>query len=669
MLETEAATFSLDAEDEEYAITIKDVDGNDVAFEDIAVGDVIAVISDNVAAPWNPTNYIDVVVLGANVVEGTVAAWDPSNASGAKATIGDATYTVSTEYTAGKIDIASEGAFYLDIDGNIFEFDGTKAASGNLGIIIKVAVVSSGVDSDVAQVKMLNKDGQVVVYNIAETLKVRKANDSLVSYKRADATVDAATDLAGTSFAAANGATDNETIGDYLEKLFDGTYNTVVGSVVQYKANANGEITELTPAGVTDRFTVDAPVANAEYSSNSRRFAGAGKLEAGALLFSINNTDIEKSKVITEDALIDEAKYTVALIDEDNDYIAAIILSGGNALGSKVSGWAVVTGKATTNDAEGNTAYSLTVVENNKNEEKAILVTEETLLADDYTVKGAYSSSATTLAAGMGVGSILLYTADEAGNALVIAPIANVSGNGYVAVEGIDLSGNTAYGDDAYVLGITNGKFEGNDIPTNVGLIEVESSSNKYRFNNANPRNLRVEVGSYKGGNIVTNPTNGVGNVILARYVENEVADVITVDARVANDLTDVASIDFALANPWEGATSTLEVDAIETAYNKMTVEFSGAINKHQGGAPSEAYWVGVKVTDLTGTADKIKYAFGSNDPVTETLEGADWNTFYIKAENGNKTVTFTFMDGTTAVSEEITLTIDVDGVTLTPAA
>ncbi|MBQ6998695.1 MAG: S-layer homology domain-containing protein [Clostridia bacterium] len=641
MLETEAATFDLDDEDEDYTITIKDVDGNDVAFEDIAVGDVIAVISDNISAPWNPAVYMDVVVLGESVVEGTVTAWDPNSTSGKKATIGDATYTVSTEYTAGKIDIASEGAFYLDINGNIFAFDGTKAASGNLGIILKVAVVSSGVDSDVAQVKLLNKDGQVVVYNIAETLKVRKANDSLVSYKRANA-VNAATDLASTSFAAANGAADGQTIGVYLEKIFDGTNNAVVDSVVQYKANANGEITELTPAGVTDRFTVDAPVANAEYSSNSRRFAGAGKLEAGALLFSINNTDIEKSKVITEDALIDEAKYTVALIDEDNDYIAAIILSGGNALGSKVSGWAVVTGKATTNDAEGNTAYSLTVVENNKNEEKAILVTEETLLADDYTVKGAYSSSATTLAAGMGVGSILLYTADADGNATVIAPIANVSGNGYVAVDNIDLTGATVYGEDTYKYGITNAKFDGNEIFTTAGTIEVETGSNKYRFNNANPRNLRVEVGAYKGGNVVN--SNGVkGNAVLARYVDGEVTDVIAVDTQV-----DIPAV---LASTSTG-----------THYGKTVAEIGSFVVNQNG-----------KNIYVTGTAKAIDYSAAGYDAAPAyyailNLDGLGTATVLTEKNGGGFVDKTAFVDNgnmdylVSLVLGNTTAKIDVDG-------
>ena len=531
--------FRLDAEEAEYAITIKDVDGNDVAFEDIKLGDVLAVISDNVATPYNPSKYIDIVVLGASVVEGTVTAWDANNASGKKATIGDAVYTVSNEYTANKINIASEGAFYLDINGRIFDFDGTKAASGNLGIILKVAVATGGVDSSVAQVKMLNKDGQVVVYNIAETVKVRKADDSLASYKRADATVDAATDLAGTSFAAANGATDNETIGDYLEKLFgtDATKGAgIAGRVVQYKANANGEITELTPQGVSERFTV-TDVAGAYYNANTMKL-GAGRFDSNTVVFSLNN-DLTKSKIVGVDTLVDDAQYSAIVVEEHDvdEAIAAILYAGGNAIGSSVDGWAVVTGVAKTTDANGEEAYNVTLVENGIDEEKAILVTEDTLLADEYPVYGAATATSIVGDAKFGIGSVLLYTADEAGNAVVIAPIANVVNNKFEGIGSINLAYGAQYGtgSDAtkFRTGISNKEFDKNEIYTTGGTIEIESATNEYRVNNANSRKVMIDVGSYAGGNVV-DPENAMGNAFLARYVDGDVVDVISIDTRVS---------------------------------------------------------------------------------------------------------------------------------------
>ena len=542
--------FRLDAEEVEYDISIKDADGNDVAFEDIALGDVIAVMSDsaNINAPWNAVKYIDIVVLGASVVEGTVTAWDANNASGAKATIGDATYTVSSEYTEGKIDIAKEGAFYLDINGKIFAYDGTKAASGNLGIILKAAVVASGVDANVAQVKMLTKDGEIVVYNLAETVKVNagttSGTEATISYKRADATADPYTDLAGTGFA---GGSDNVTIGDHFAAIFgtDLAYNSAnfEDRIVQYKANANGEITELTPNGVYQSFTVDTTNAAsaAAYNANTMKL-GAGRLDDNTTIFSINKGDITKSKVVGAGALIDDANYKFIVVEEYDvdEAIALVVLDGGNALGASVEGMAVVTGVAKTRDANDEDAYTITLVENGVNEEKDILVTVDTQLADDYSA--AYgAATATTLVgnANFGVGSVLLYTADEEGNATVIAPIANVVNNVFVPVGSINLAFGAAYGSGSdankYRAGIANGEFDKNEIPTTAGLIEIESATNEYRVYNAG-RTTTVDVGSYAGGNVadaeyVNNKL--MGNAFLARYVDGDVVDVIAIDTRV----------------------------------------------------------------------------------------------------------------------------------------
>ncbi len=644
--------FRLDAEEVEYDITIKDVDGNDVAFEDIKLGDVLAVISDNVTTPYNPTKYIDIVVLGESVVEGTVTAWDANNASGKKATIGDAVYTVSNEYTDGKINIASEGAFYLDINGRIFDFDGTKAASGNLGIILVAKVASGGVDEDVCQIKMLNKDGQAVVYNIAETVKVRDKNDELKSYKRGT-TYNIMDDLDATSFDI-TGASNGVKIGDYLEDIF-GTPATkgaaIAGRVVQYKANASGEITELTPQGVSERFTV-ADVANAYYNANTMKL-GAGRFDNSTVVFSLNS-DLEKSKVVGVDTLVDDAKYSAIVVEEHDvdEAIAAILYDGGNAIGSSVDGWAVVTGVAKTTDANGDEAYNITLVENGIDEEKAILVTEDTLLADEFkdgldnSVYGSETATSIVGDADFGIGSVLLYTADEAGNAIVIAPIANVVNNGFVAIGSIDLAFGDAYGtgSDAtkFKAGISNKEFDKNEIYTTGGTIEIESATNEYRVNNANSRKVMIDVGSYAGGKVV-DPEDGEGNAFLARYVDGDVVDVISIDARV-----DIPAV---LASKSTG-----------THYGKTVAEIGSFVVNQNG-----------KDIYVTGTAKAIDYSAAGYDAAPAyyailNLDGLGTATVLTEKNGGGFVDKTAFVDNgnmdylVSLVLGNTTAKIDVDG-------
>ncbi len=678
--------FRLDAEEVEYAITIKDVDGNDVAFEDIKIGDVLAVISDNITTPYNPSKYIDIVVLGANVVEGTVTAWDANNASGKKATIGETVYTVSNEYTDGKINIAAEGAFYLDINGNIFDFDGTKASSGNLGIILKVAVATGGVDASVAQVKMLNKDGQVVVYNIAETVKIRNASDEPKPFKRTD---NITADNFASGFAGGTVDTDSNpatvvTIGDYLEELFgaDATKGAgIAGRVVQYKANANGEITELTPQGVSERFTV-TDAAGEYYNANTMKL-GAGRFDSNTVVFSLNN-DLTKSKVVGVDTLVDDAQYSAIIVEEHDvdEAIAAILYDGGNAIGSSVEGWAVVTGVAKTT-ANGEEAYNITLVENSIDEEKAILVTEDTLLADEFeddlgnSVYGSATATSIVGDADFGIGSVLLYTADEAGNAVVIAPIANVVNNEFVAIGSIDLAYGDEYGTGSdktkFRSGISNADFDKNEVYTTGGTIEIESATNEYRVNNANSRKVMIDVGSYAGGNVV-DPEDGKGNAFLARYVDGDVVDVISIDARVSNAapaaIADFAKATLAIADP-----AGYAVNVTKKSHNVYDVEIetTAAVAEHgQNGSADPALqgkWVGVKI-DAPATAAYAKGTFGGTAYTDNDILTDGFAAFYVNAAAATKTkvATLTFYDASNnALSAEMTLNIDFSDVVVAP--
>lgn len=520
--------IDLDAEaNEDAVITIKDVNGDALAFEDIAAGDVLAVISDDVEDAYDYETFIDITVLGQTAIEGTVKSVD--NATG-KVTIDGTKYQIDADcYNANKVAIGSEGTYYIGISGQIVAFDGSKVAAGNYAIILQTANNDSGFDEGI-QVKVLNKNGEAIIYNVGKKIKIKNAAGMATSY---DATAtDLDIDLADTAWDAYDASTSVEALFANFEEE-PATAAEVIKRLVQIKVNSANEITEIAPAA-DDTFKVEYTDELKEFNATTGKFTGIGKVDESTLIFNINWNDITKTKIITADALLDDAEYKVAGIDkEDGVYGAMIVLDGGNTLAGTVDGMAVVTAVSETRDGEDNDAYAISYVVNGEKEEKTILVTADTDV--DAAFNG--DADAMDLAADMGVGSLFLCAADAEGNALTIASIANVAENAdgdeiYVFV----INENGTYGsgrnETTFVYGYANGDKLANPIETSDGDITVEAGTYKYTYNNVNASKPRVEVGSYKGGE-VSKLRDGEASLFVARVVDDEVVDVISIGARV----------------------------------------------------------------------------------------------------------------------------------------
>ncbi|MBR2476786.1 MAG: S-layer homology domain-containing protein [Clostridia bacterium] len=541
----DGSEFKLDEDTlEELIVTVKDVNGDAVAFEDIAVGDVLAVIADDVDDATEAESFIDITVLGQTAVEGTVK----SVAADGKVTIDGTKYQLDAAcYNGNKIAIGSEGSYYLGIAGQIVAFDGSKAASGNYAIILETAEATTGFDEGI-QVKVLNKNGEVVIYNVGKKIKIKNADGMAVSY---DATVDALEnlaeegdpafyfDLAGTDWA--DYATETN-VAALLENFeTEPTVDNILDRLVQIKVNSSNEITEITPAGSEDTFEVeDCTDTDKTFSATTGRFSGIGRVDEGTLIFNINWNDLAKSKIITVDSLLDDADYKVAGIDKDNGYYAAmIIVDGGNSLAASIDGMAVVTAVSETRDADDNDAYAISFVENGEKEEKTILVTADTDVDAEYNG----SADAMDLVAAMGEGSLFLYAADADGNATAIASIANIAENAdgeeiYVFVIDEDGEFGPASNATTFIYGCTTDeKMTANSIETTDGEIEITAGVYKYTFNNTGK--TRVEVGSYKGGD-VDEADETETTLFVARLVDGETVDVIAIGARVTTATWDV---------------------------------------------------------------------------------------------------------------------------------
>ena len=534
----QGADFVLDPEDEEYEIVINNAKGEAISFDDIAVDDVIAVVSDDIDNPYNFTSFINITVLGKSVVEGKVVSYNLKD--GVKTiTIDGEKYEAKAGITGyNKIGLGSEGLFYIGLDNKVVAFEGSRAAAGNFAIIIE-AGESGGTFNKGYQFKVLTDEGNVVIYNLADEIKIRTDLTTGLKYKAEATTAIAAGDFDNTGFAALDGQTFADFVNDFTAITAAQLEANIASRLVQIKVNSDNEIYEIAPASTVanaadNNFEIDATV-DGEFNATTAKVSDANgvvKFDDNTVIFSINKNDIEKSKVVKVDTLIDDANYKIIGVDYENRiHSAAVVLNGGDTLAGSVNGMAVVTAKADTTDANGDEAVALSVVVNGAKEEVEILVTRDTAVDTTY---NAENSVATTLAGNMNVGSLLLYTADEAGNALVIAAIANINnaGDGYnfVLKNGVDATYGTGSKAATFVYGVTNDVLD-DDLSTTDGSIAIDGNTNKYRFNNAG-RNDRIEVGSYKGGNVVT-PANGQGNRVLARVVDREVIDIISLDARV----------------------------------------------------------------------------------------------------------------------------------------
>ena len=646
-------SFKLESDDEDVEIAIVDVDGNEVAFEDIKVDDVIAVMSDNVAAPESYTNFIEVVVLGESAVEGKVVAYDAENAV---ITVEGEQYEVATGcYNGANVDLSAEGTFYLGLAGKVIAFEGSKAA-GNYAIILE-AGESGGSFNKGYQFKVLTKEGKVEIYNLADDVIFRNGLTSGNRQINVNTATFAADHFDNTAWAGFNGLpvvdqTDPDTslMDQFTAVNAAGLESNINTRLVQIKVNSNNEITEITPSG-TATFEIGAKLTDAEYNENTAKF-GAGssavRVEEATVLFSINKNDVEKSKVVTLNTLIDDAPYTLYGVDKDNvslKYGAAVILDGGDSLAGSANGMAVVLSKSTTQDANGDDAIALEVVANGSEEVAKILVNADTEVDGTYNA----SNNAYALANAMGTGSLMLYSADEAGNALVIASIANYNATDkdydFVLKNGVDATYEAGGKDITFVYGVTTGKLA-SEFATTDGEIFVPGSAYKYRLDNSG-RKLTVEVGAFKGGNVVT-AASGMGNLVLARKVDDEVIDIISIDSRISTS-TSVAAADIRyfgddplVVNPGDACAAATTFFGLDCEDNSIVVVLKDRL-------PAGSY--NVKVSDGTETAVK-----------NFTAPAAGWGKFAMNFNAGgyaNWTTPATFCNSTELPAGEYTATVE----------
>lgn len=525
--------FYLEADEVDYTITIKNAKGEALSFEDIKVGDVIAVVSDGESID-EPETFIEIIVLGDSSVTGIVKATRDGEVK-----VDTTWYDIDAAYEGKTLTLGSEGTFYIGSNGKIVAFDGTKAVSGNYGIIVKtLAVEDGGWDDDGYQVKVLDAKGQVVIYDVAEKVKLRNNTDEdldPITVKLADEeSVIPADFFANTVFADLDyeGATLEELLANFEEaEVAD---EAKAGRVIQFKTNSSNEITEIAPAyGATEE--------SDKYDADDLDI-GSIVMDSATVIFNVKN-DIEDGKVVTIESLLNDADYTVVGFAEDEDtetFGAVIILDGGASLTTTVEGWAVVTAKSEVSDEDDATAYEIEIVENGSKEAKTILVTEDTVLDADYND----DESAIDLVADedFDIGSIILYAATAEGEVETLAVLANIVDDSFAEVADLTVKAEDSEYETTFaygkILDEADTSFEIADVISEGNVeVKVKSAANEYRYGYTGRKTV-VTVGSYNGGDVegVEDEEDEDTNYVFVRFVSGKVADIISIDVPVAID-------------------------------------------------------------------------------------------------------------------------------------
>ena len=357
-----------------YSITL---DGAEATLADLQENDVIAV-----AMTQNKKAY-DIVAVR-KTVAGLVSETDKAVANAISA---DDEFVVDgVAYKAANLDVLAttgldavkvgdEVTFYLDAFNNVAFTEKTSSASKNYGFIVSAGKDVS-VGDETFQVRLLDKEGNIATYNLAEKVRYAAAGaNGVVTANTAAANVYAAIDaLKGANWnpLTANNATNIEA---YAKR------------VVTYKLNANGDINEIVFAsnranGKESYLTFAGALdikANATFNAKTATFIGARSVDENTVVFNLPmtaNVVKEDFKVESIASLSHEEQYDIAFLSVDEDNVAGLVIVVNNASSvTKGSNLAVVKKVMAAQNAEYEDIYNITFVQGG--EEKTLATTAE----------------------------------------------------------------------------------------------------------------------------------------------------------------------------------------------------------------------------------------------------------------------------------------------------
>lgn len=336
------ATLTLDPDNKNVHFELTDVNGNDVALEDLKEWDVLAV------AKSTDGKLIDLTLVRESV-EGRITGKNDT-----KFFIEGKGYEVAANYTA-TISLNDQGIFYLDIDGRIAAIDTTKKASNNYAYLVSAKTGTSF--DDVLDIKLFNANGETVTLETTEKIRF-------------------------------NG-TANQTADTVLAALkSDGE---VVQQLIAFETNANNKINEITLATdktgtgeiVKNGFTLNMVANDVVYKSASSKL---GNVVVGedTIVFNIpaGKTNASDFSMGNKNTFVNDNQYNIRVYDLKEDYTAGVIIVT-NATGNpeENSSIAIVDQIAQTLDEDDQQTDMLEFFQDG--EQKSLLAVDTTILVKD----------------------------------------------------------------------------------------------------------------------------------------------------------------------------------------------------------------------------------------------------------------------------------------------
>ncbi|MBR4893561.1 MAG: S-layer homology domain-containing protein [Clostridia bacterium] len=253
--------YDFDKEIEDQIYTLKDVNGKELSFADIKVGDIINVIESVDAKDKSYFEYI----ISSDKVEGTVTEEDES---GKTVVIGDKEYKLADGVS---VEPSDKGTFYVDIMGNII-YKELDVSSRTFGILYQIEV-ADGLEEGI-EVTIYTREGNFDVFTLDSEVELNG--------------------LGEVELADLSAATKNKLVYDEDVTVFD---VTTTPELVMYSANSSGEISSLInkaniEAKASDYYVVDED--EAEYSADYESIDDAIIVDSSVIVASKDDKLVRK---------------------------------------------------------------------------------------------------------------------------------------------------------------------------------------------------------------------------------------------------------------------------------------------------------------------------------------------------------------------------------------
>lgn len=323
--------FNKDNTDKVYSIILN---GKDATLADLKEEDILAVAA---------TSHSYVINATRKIVEGVVTEYDKADDI---YVINGVKYEQSKHLATGlgvkDVKVGDEVAFYLDIFGNVAYVEKISSASKNYGFVVSVGEDTSVGDVSY-QVRMLDKNGDIKVYEFADKVKHNRDQKD-----------------AKTVYEAVYGLNANNADWVYTSGSV-AALSVYADRIVAYKTNSANKIVEL------NFFDNNATIKTTKYNAKTRTFIGGYSVDEDTVVFNLpvdTNASRDDFEILTIASLLHETTYDVAFLEVEENVADIIVITNNSRSITQGSNLAIATKVMATQNANYEDVQNITFIQN-----------------------------------------------------------------------------------------------------------------------------------------------------------------------------------------------------------------------------------------------------------------------------------------------------------------